>query len=148
MRASAPFSETRNEMLQDPEFAAMYLEEYLAEDPEAFNVALKHVADAYPGGLSALSRTAHLNRESLHRALRRGGNPNLKTLTKFLDALGLRISVVPQASVPMTVARVGDTATIDIEEEGAGAGEAYTDKHAGVARETRQNRGRYFRTSV
>lgn len=80
-------------MLQDPEFAAMYLEEALVEDMESFKVALKHVADAYPGGMTALSLATHLNREALYRALRRGGNPNLKTLTRVLDAFGLRISV-------------------------------------------------------
>ena len=52
MRTSAPFSEIRNKALQDPEFAAAYLEAYLVEDPGALNIALKHVADAYPGGLT------------------------------------------------------------------------------------------------
>jgi probable addiction module antidote protein len=83
-------------MLQDPEFAAIYLEESIAEDMESFKAALKHVAEAYPGGLSALSRKTHLNRESLYRTLSRGGNPNLKTLNKILGAFGLRISVTPR----------------------------------------------------
>lgn len=125
MKASALFSETRNEMLQDPEFAALYLEEYLAEDPESFNVALKHVADAYPGGLTALSHTAHLNREALYRSLRRGGNPNLKTLTKFLDVLGLRISVVPQAATAAD--------SVGTEAQSVNPGEVYTDDHIGAA---------------
>lgn len=99
MRASAPFSETLHKMLQNSEFAAMYLEEALAEDLETFKDALKDVADAYPGGMTALSRTTHLNRESLYRALSRGGNPNLNTLNKVLGAFGLRISVIPVAEV-------------------------------------------------
>lgn len=50
MRTSTIFSESRNKMLQDPELAAMYLEESLAEgDMETFKLALKHVTEAQVG---------------------------------------------------------------------------------------------------
>lgn len=95
--------------------------EYLNEDPEFFNVALKHKANAYPEGISALSRSTHLNRESLYRVLRKGGNPNLKTHTKVLEALGLRISVVPRASV--TTNSATDFTSIDNQDQGSGSAE-------------------------
>jgi probable addiction module antidote protein len=118
-------------MLQDPEFAAMYLQEYLNEDPGFFYVALKYITDAYPGGISALSRSTHLNRESLYRALKKGGNPNLNTLTKVLDALGLRISVVPRSSV--TADSATDFTSIENEDQGSGSAEVYPGEHAGAA---------------
>ncbi len=99
MKASTPFSESRNEMLKDPELAAAYLEEAIADgDTETFKVALKHVAEAQLGGMSALSRKTDLNRVSLYRTLSENGNPSLETLTKVLSAFGLRLSVIPQPS--------------------------------------------------
>jgi len=50
MRTSRPFSETLNEMLKDPEQAALYLETCLeAGDMELFTMALRDVADARGG---------------------------------------------------------------------------------------------------
>jgi probable addiction module antidote protein len=94
MKASVPFDETSRELLKDPETAAMYLEEFLADDDmELFKLALKHVADARLGGMTALSEATHLNRESLYRALSEKGNPRLDTLATILSALGLRIGI-------------------------------------------------------
>jgi probable addiction module antidote protein len=82
------------EQLQDKQLAAMFLEECLADgDIELFKKALKHVADAQLGGITALSRDVDLNRQSLYRSLSEDGNPRLNTLIKILDALGLRIAV-------------------------------------------------------
>ena len=82
------------EQLQDKQLAAMFLEECLADgNIELFKKALKHVADAQLGGVTALSRDVDLNRQSLYRALSEDGNPRLNTLVKILDALGLRIAV-------------------------------------------------------
>ncbi len=98
MKASTPFNESRREMLKDPELAAMYLEESLEEgDLNAFKQALKQVAEARLGGLTELSRSTHLNREALYRALSEKGNPRLDTLTKVLSAVGLRIGVSAQS---------------------------------------------------
>jgi probable addiction module antidote protein len=94
VRASRPFRETQIEQLKDPDNAALYLEEALiAGDTAAFKLALRNVAEARLGGISALSERAELNRESLYRALSNRGNPTLETLTKIMHALGLRISV-------------------------------------------------------
>jgi probable addiction module antidote protein len=94
MKASAPFDETSRELLKDPETAAMYLEEILAdEDIELFKLALKHVAEARLGDMTALSEATHLDRESLNRVLSGESMPRLDTLSTILNALGLRFGV-------------------------------------------------------
>ena len=99
MKSSRLFRETQLEMLQDTELAAIYLEEALdAGDIDLFKLALKNVADARLGGVTALSRSTDITRESLYRALPTNGNPRLETLTKVLHAVGLRISVRPEAT--------------------------------------------------
>jgi len=99
-RASRSFDKTSKELLKDPKVAAMYLEEILADgDMEMFTAALKDVADARVGSMTALSRETQLNREQLYKTLSKKGNPRLETLTKVLHAVGLRISVTPEATV-------------------------------------------------
>ena len=99
-RASRSFDKTSKELLKDPKVAAMYLEEILADgDMEMFTAALKDVADARVGSMTALSRETHLNREQLYKTLSKKGNPRLETLTKVLHAVGLRISVTPETTV-------------------------------------------------
>jgi probable addiction module antidote protein len=94
MRASRPFRATQLAQPKDPESAALYLEEALAAgDTDAFKLALRNVAEARLGRMSALSERTQLNREALYRALSEDGNPTLETLTKVMRALGLRISV-------------------------------------------------------
>jgi len=96
MRTSRPFSETLNEILKDPEEAALYLEACLEDgDMELFTAALRDVADAR-GGMGYLSEATHLNRETLYRTLSKDGNPRLDTLYKILGAMGLRIGVSVQ----------------------------------------------------
>ena len=92
--ASRSFKATSNELLQDPEYAAMYLEECLADgDIELFKLALKNVADARLGGMTALAKKTKLGRESLYKTLSKEGNPKLDTLKKVIDATGLRLSI-------------------------------------------------------
>lgn len=100
MKPGRPFRDTQLEMLQDSELAALYLEEALADgDIELFKLALKNVADARLGGMTALSKSTDITRESLYRALSAKGNPRLETLTKILHAVGLRISVTPETTL-------------------------------------------------
>lgn len=97
MRSSRPFRTTQRELLKDAENAALYLEEALAVgDTSAFKLALRNVAEARLGGMSALSEATELNREALYRALSGEGNPTFETLSKVMHALGLRISVRPE----------------------------------------------------
>lgn len=91
------FSATSNELLSDPETAAMYLEEILADgDMQLFKQALKDVALARVGSMTELARETNLARESLYRSLSKSGNPRLDTLTKVLHAAGLRLSIAPE----------------------------------------------------
>ncbi len=95
MKPSRSFDKTRRAVLKDPNVAAAYLEECLQDgDLALFTAALKHVAAAQ-GGMAKLSKTAHLNRETLYRTLSDDGNPRLDTLAKLLAAMGMRIGVVP-----------------------------------------------------
>ncbi len=86
------------ESLKNPEDAANYLNACLEdENPRVFLLALRDVADAR-GGIKSVSRTAHLNRESLYRMLSKSGNPSLDSLAAVLNACGLRLSV--QSTAP------------------------------------------------
>src|ERR1700690_3341002 len=87
------YRESLLESLRNPEDAAQYLNACLEdEDARVFLMALRDVADAR-GGLRALSREAHLNRESLYRMLSKSGNPSLESLAAVLSACGLRLAV-------------------------------------------------------
>jgi probable addiction module antidote protein len=80
--------------LRNPEYAAAYLTEVLAEkDRKAFLVALKDVVEA-SGGMGGLAEQVDLKRPSLYKILSRDGNPTLETLQQILRTLGLRVSVV------------------------------------------------------
>lgn len=93
-RTSRPFQELSDDLLKDPEYAAVYLEEILNQgDTELFKLALKNVASARLGSMSAVAEKTELAREALYRSLSKTGNPRFETLTKVLEASGLRLSV-------------------------------------------------------
>ena len=86
----------RDQLLRDPENAAIYLAECLEDgDIELFQEALRTVAKSQKGGVRAVAKQADLNRESLYKALSRQGKPQLATVSKMLAALGLRFSIRP-----------------------------------------------------
>jgi probable addiction module antidote protein len=81
--------------LADPEYAAEYLAQVLAEkDDAAFLIALKDVVEAR-GGVGKLAGRVGLKRPSLYKILSKEGNPTLETLQEILKPLGLRVSVAP-----------------------------------------------------
>ncbi|HBP90781.1 MAG TPA: putative addiction module antidote protein [Nitrospirales bacterium] len=93
-KVSQPLEFGNLEVLKDPEQAALYLEEILADgDIDLFKEALKDVAAARVGNMTTLAKKTHLAREALYTSLSRKGNPRLDTLTKVLDAAGLRLTV-------------------------------------------------------
>lgn len=96
-RASKPFDFSgRDELLRDPENAAVYLADFLETgDMELFQEALKDVAMAQQGGLAGVAEQANLNRGSLYRALSKDGKPQMATVNKMLAVLGLKLTVAP-----------------------------------------------------
>ena len=79
--------------LADPEYAAAYLTQVLAEkDSAAFLIALKDVVEA-GGGPGKLARRVGLKRPSLYKILSKKGNPTLETLQEILKPLGLRLCI-------------------------------------------------------
>lgn len=84
------------EALKDPREAAAYLNAAIEEgDRAVFLLALRNVAEAH-GGMAAIAEKAHLNRESLYRAMSQRGNPELKTLAAVLHAVGLKLTIEPE----------------------------------------------------
>lgn len=57
-------------------------------------LALRSLAEAY-GGVGAVASATGLSREALYRSLSESGNPTFRTLVSVLDALGLRLTVIP-----------------------------------------------------
>jgi probable addiction module antidote protein len=58
-------------------------------------------------GMTEIARRTGLSRESLYRSLTRGGNPELTTVLRVLDALDLRLSVVHKVKVEPAKRRRG-----------------------------------------
>jgi probable addiction module antidote protein len=86
------------EELQDPAFAVAYLNAALEEDSQdVFLLHLRDVAEAW-GRMGKLAGDTHLAREALYRMLSEKGNPQLSSLDKILQALGLRLAVSQASS--------------------------------------------------
>ncbi len=80
---------------EDPEFATQYLNSVLEEGDQAdLLVALRQMAQAL-GGIPAVADKAHLNATQLYRTLSAEGNPELRSLTALLKAMGMRLAVEP-----------------------------------------------------
>lgn len=80
---------------KDPQFAAEYLNAVLADgDQEEVLLALRRLAAAF-GGVPKLAKEAELNATTLYRTLSPKGNPELKSLTVLLRALGMQLAVRP-----------------------------------------------------
>jgi len=95
---SQPYDEVMAESLRkDPQFAAVYLNEVIADGDQAeLLVALRHVAGA-GGGIQKVAKTAGLNKTTLYRTLSDKGNPELRSFLAILAAAGLRMQVEPIA---------------------------------------------------
>ena len=80
---------------KDPQFAAEYLNAVLADgEQEEVLSALRRMATAF-GGVPKLAAEAELNATTLYRTLSPRGNPELKSLTALLRALGMQLAVRP-----------------------------------------------------
>jgi probable addiction module antidote protein len=77
----------------DPRFATEYLNAVLEDgDKQELMTALRYLAKAF-GGVSRLAEQAELNATTLYRTLSPQGNPELKSLTALLKAMGMRLAV-------------------------------------------------------
>ena len=84
-----PFDPAR--YLDSPSAIAAYLEEaFEIGDPAFIADALGVVARAH--GMTQVAKESGLGRESLYKALRPDGHPELATVVKVMRALGLRLS--------------------------------------------------------
>jgi probable addiction module antidote protein len=80
---------------RDPELAAAYLNDVLADgDQEELMIALRRVSTAF-GGVGEIAQQAELNAKTLYRTLSPKGNPELRSLTAILKAMGLRLAIEP-----------------------------------------------------
>ncbi|HEV7674749.1 MAG TPA: hypothetical protein VGQ12_09475 [Candidatus Angelobacter sp.] len=95
MPLSRPYKAGLDERLNDPEYAAAYLN--AAQEDGVFLLALRDVAEVHRIG--KVAKAAGVNRESLYRALSTRGNPTRETLGSILEVLGLEHRVVPKGSV-------------------------------------------------
>jgi probable addiction module antidote protein len=94
---SRPYREWLIEHLKSRKNAAAYLEAAIDEgDAAALMLALRNIADAH-GGVGAIAQETGLRRETLYRTLSKKGNPQLKSLSAILAAVGLKLSVKPAA---------------------------------------------------
>jgi probable addiction module antidote protein len=63
-------------------------------DQRELMIALRYMAKAF-GGVSRLADEAELNATTLYRTLSARGNPELKSLSALLKAMGMRLAVEP-----------------------------------------------------
>jgi probable addiction module antidote protein len=92
----------KRELFLDSDFAAQYLNAALQDDdPDVFLGALRRVAEAYR--ISAVASSAGVERESLYRMLKPGGNPSYRNLWGILRAVGLQLGArIPTATESRT----------------------------------------------
>ncbi len=80
---------------EDPAFATEYLNSVLEDGEQAdLLVALRQMTKAF-GGIPAIAERAQLNPTQLYRTLSPDGNPELRSLSAILKAMGLRLAVQP-----------------------------------------------------
>jgi len=88
----APFD--ASDYLDSEEVITEYLTVALEDpDPDAFLMAVRDVAKAR--GIATIAASAGLGRESLYKTLKPGAQPRFETVRRLLDALGVRLGVVP-----------------------------------------------------
>lgn len=79
--------------LTQPEDQVELLNDALVSGDRAYIAHALGIVARARGGIGKLAADAGLGRQALHRALRKDGNPQLDTLLKVLNALGLRMKI-------------------------------------------------------
>ena len=82
------------ELFKDDPAYALELLNSILEDGEQVEllVALRQMAKAF-GGVQAVAEKANLNPTQLYRTLSEQGNPEIRSLSAILKAMGLRLAV-------------------------------------------------------
>jgi probable addiction module antidote protein len=91
------------EQLKNPKEASLYLTEAWIDFKRDHNVglflkAIKDVAEAQ-GGIGALARRTHLNRQNLYKVLSAKRQPKIETIGTILEGLGLDLQIVPHGDL-------------------------------------------------
>lgn len=95
-KRSVDYHDELIEELKDHDEAVAYLNAALEEslnDEESQEIllkALRNVAEAQ-GGIGKLAKKTHVRREVLYRVLSLEGNPELRTFTNLVHAMGLNL---------------------------------------------------------
>lgn len=89
------FKDIIKEDLQNPEFAALYINEAIKSgEQRALLIALRDVLEAR-GNIKAFAQEADLPRQSIYRMLAEDGNPTLEKFIAIYEAMGLKIQFLP-----------------------------------------------------
>lgn len=80
---------------EDPALAMHFLNDILRDGTQKdLLIALRQMTKAF-GGVTRIAEAAKLNPTQLYRTLSKEGNPELKSFTAILKAMGMRLSVAP-----------------------------------------------------
>lgn len=80
--------------LENEEMIQSYLKIIMAEnDPALLASTLGDIAKAR--GMTQIAKDAGIGRESLYKALRPNANPRYETISRVLNALGMKLDIVP-----------------------------------------------------
>jgi probable addiction module antidote protein len=78
---------------EDPAYALELLNDILEEGEQGeLLVVLRQMTKAF-GGVQPVAEKANLNPTQLYRTLSKAGNPELRSLSAILKAMGLRLAV-------------------------------------------------------
>jgi probable addiction module antidote protein len=94
------------ELLDSEEVITEYLNAELAEgDPHYIQIALNNIARAR--NMTEIAKKANVPRATIYRALAIGGNPEYSTIQKIVNALDMRLVVVPNTDEYVLVKKSG-----------------------------------------
>lgn len=89
--AAVPYEKGLYEDLRNPEEAARYLSEAFKDgDPDVILLAMHDIAKAR--GMSDVADTIKVHRVSLHKMLRKNGNPSFRTFLSLLGEFEVQLS--------------------------------------------------------
>ncbi|MBL1435411.1 MAG: putative addiction module antidote protein [Rhodobacteraceae bacterium] len=86
------------DFLDTPEDIQNYLSEaFASDDPKLIAIALGDVSRAR--GMSKVAKETGLSRESLYKSLSETGNPELATVLKVMQSMGLSLEPKPRGEL-------------------------------------------------